>query len=706
VVLPHYRGNLMDLIYKAIAEGRSALSEHESKQLLAGFGIPVTSEIVALDADEAVLSAAKIGFPVVLKASGASLSHKTDVGGVALNIGTGPEVRKEAERLLKVPGCEALLVQEMVGGGREMVCGLTRDPQFGPCVMFGIGGILTEVFEDIVFRVAPLSLSDARDMVAEIRGTKIVGPFRGEEAADMDALCQTLVALGEIAIRYNEVFEVDINPLKLRPNGKPVAVDALVVLKAPGSPPAASSTIRGKLGPFFEPQSVAIIGASATPHKPGNDVIKNILANDYAGKLFLVNPKGGEIFGFPVHTSIADLPEGIDLAVIILPAKDTPGAVRQCVAKGIRHVVLSAGGFAEVDESGAGIQQALMDIISETGVRVMGPNTSGHISTPHGFTSTFFPLGRIRSGKVSYVAQTGNFATHTMKHILTAEHFGVARVFGLGNKIDIDETDALEYLAEDPHTSAILMYLESIRRPGRFLEVAGEVTRLKPVLVLKSGATEAGRHAAVAHTAAMSAEDRLVDGLLRQAGVVRIWNYTHLVLAGKALSMAPLPRGKRVGFLAPSGAMLVTLADLCTRLGLEVPDLTPESLERIKEISPPFIRMRNPVDIWGAASSKGVEFGYREGMEAVLKDPNIDAVVTVLMLTEDTGVPSFEFIVDLAKRYPQKPVFVTFSGDKRFEDECRAYIEPLGVPAFTCIEQPFEVLSILSRCALAMNRPG
>ena len=229
----------MNMIEKALAEGRSALSEHESKELLSSFGIPVTKEVIARDAAEAASSAAKIGFPVVLKASGASLSHKTEVGGVALNLGTGEEVRKEGERLLKIPGCEALLVQEMVNGGREIVCGLMRDPQFGVCVMFGIGGILTEILEDIVFRIAPLTLADARDMIAEIRGAKIVEPFRGEGAADIDVLCQTLVALGEIGIKYDEVAGVNINPLKIRPDGKPVAVDALVVLSAvPGRPAA------------------------------------------------------------------------------------------------------------------------------------------------------------------------------------------------------------------------------------------------------------------------------------------------------------------------------------------------------------------------------------------------------------------------------------------------------------------------------------
>lgn len=459
-----------------------------------------------------------------------------------------------------------------------------------------------------------------------------------------------------------------------------------------------------EFGPFFEPKSVAVIGASATRGRPGNDVIRNILANEYEGKICLVNPKGGEILGLPVISSIADLPDGVELAIIILPAKDTPEALRACARKGIRHAVLSAGGFAEVDQ-GVQIQQELIDIIREKKLRVIGPNTSGHTSTPHRFTSTFFPLGKIRRGKVSYIAQTGNFATHTMKYILTGEHFGVCRVIGLGNKVDMDECDALEYLADDPETSAVIIYLESIKRPRRFMEIAGEVTRRKPVVMLKGGATEAGRQAAVAHTAAMAAEDRLIDAMLRQAGVVRIWEYTHLILAGKALSMLPLPGGNRVSFLTPSGAMLVALSDLCIRLGLDVPDIEPATVQRLQDISPPFIRMRNPVDIWASASVHGVEFGYGQGMEAVLKDPNIDAVVPILMLTEDTGVPPYDFILDLKNRYPDKLIMATFSADKKYMDECKAYLEPRGVPTFPEIEQPFEVLSILYRCARSMNRP-
>jgi len=463
--------------------------------------------------------------------------------------------------------------------------------------------------------------------------------------------------------------------------------------------------MRPDLTPFFEPRSVAVIGASAAEGKPGHEVIYNLLANEYGGRIHLVNPKGGEILGLPVVPSIADLPDGIDVAIIILPAEATPKAMRECAAKGIRHLVLAAGGFAEVDDYGAELQRELIEIINEHNLRVIGPNTSGHTSTPHNFTSTFFPQGKIRRGKVSYIAQTGNFATHTMKYILSGEHFGVARVVGMGNKIDVDESELLEYMGNDPETAAILMYLESFKYPERFLAVASEVTRRKPVVLLKGGATEVGRHAAVAHTAAMASEDRIVDGLLRQAGVVRIYDYSHLIHLGKAFSMLPLPQGRGASFMAPSGAMLVVLSDLCVRLGLEVPELLPENRQRLQDISPPYIRMRNPVDIWPAASTKGVEFGYGEAMEAVLRDPSIHCVVPVLMLTRRTGIPDYEFIVRIARKYPEKLVMVTFSAEKECLEECKAYLEPRGVPTFYEIEQPFEVFAIMAKCFEAMHRP-
>lgn len=220
----------MNPVEEALAKGRPALNEYEAKRFLAGFGIPVCRETLVSDPEGAVAEAATIGFPIVLKAAGATLFHKTEVGGIALNLKNAEEVRAEARRLLGIPGCQALLVQEMIRGDRELVCGLIRDGQLGPCVMFGLGGILTETLDDAVFRLAPLTSTDALEMMQEIRGAKILRHFRGEPPADTAVLSRILIALGTIALQYEAIREVDLNPVKIRPDGSPVAVDALISL--------------------------------------------------------------------------------------------------------------------------------------------------------------------------------------------------------------------------------------------------------------------------------------------------------------------------------------------------------------------------------------------------------------------------------------------------------------------------------------------
>ncbi len=221
----------MNPVNEALAKGQSALNEYDAKRFLAAFGIPICREVLAADPEKAAGEAAVIGFPVVLKASGATLFHKTDVGGIALNLKSPEEVRDEARRLLGIPGSQEVLVQEMVQGHRELVCGLTGDAQLGPCVMFGLGGILTEVLDDTVFRLAPLTSTDALEMLGEIRSAKILGPFRGQQPVDKIALSGILVALGTIALRYEAIREIDLTPVKIRPDGSPVAVDALISLR-------------------------------------------------------------------------------------------------------------------------------------------------------------------------------------------------------------------------------------------------------------------------------------------------------------------------------------------------------------------------------------------------------------------------------------------------------------------------------------------
>lgn len=455
---------------------------------------------------------------------------------------------------------------------------------------------------------------------------------------------------------------------------------------------------------FFHPRSVAIVGASAAAGKPGNVVIRNILANGFPGEIFLVNPRGGDIEGRPTLTSIDALPEGIDQAIVTLPAAQTPATVRALGGRGIRAIVLAASGFAEVDRMGEALQAELIRAIRESGVRVIGPNTTGHVSVPGAFTSSFFPLGRIRRGSVSYVAQTGNFCGISLRHIMSAEHFGVARSVGLGNKVDLDESDMLEYLGDDAETRSIFLYLESIADPRRFLAVARRVSRAKPVIMLKGGASPAGAAAAVAHTGALASDARVVDGALTQAGITRVHRYSQLFHVAKALDAMPLPRGDRVAFLSPSGAFTVCLTDLCGRLGLTVPPLQEATRARLQALAPSFIRMRNPVDIFGSVSLHGYERAYGEALDAVLADPGIDAAVVIMMLTSETGVPGLDFIVDLARAHPAKPVYVTFMGAHEHDVAAKAYLEPRGVPCYMEVEEPFEVLAVLARCHQRMRR--
>ncbi len=690
------------ILSRAISDGVTLLPEDEGKCLLARFGLCPPRGLRALNGAEAKAAAEDLGYPLVVKALVPGLAHKTDLGAVKLGIQDEAALRNAVFELQQTFTDAPLLVEQMAGPGVELIAGLANDAHFGPSLMLGMGGVLTEVFQDVQFLLLPATEADIRRALTRLEGYRLLTGFRGRAATDLEGVVTAIEALAQFGLEAADYYDaVDVNPLLASEQGA-IALDVKVMLKPQVTPTASERSFLDpdQFAGFFAPRSVAIIGASGIKGKPGHVVIENILANGYAGDIYPVNPRGGEILGIPVIAETSDLPDGVDLAIIIVPAKHTAAVLRQVAAKGIKHVVLSAGGFAETDDAGARIQQELTDIILEHGICALGPNTSGHISTPIGFTSTFFPLGKIRRGRVGYVAQTGNFATFTMKYILTAERFGVSRVVGLGNKIDIEESQALEYLGGDAETSAVVMYVESIKYPRRFVEVARRVTQEKPVVLLKGGATDAGKSAAAAHTAAMASEDRLVDGMLRQAGVVRIADYSHLILAGKAFSMSPLPAGNRVAFLAPSGAMLVCLSDLATRLGLRVPELEGETLRRIQAITPPFIRIRNPVDIWAAALSKGIETAYGMGMEAVLEDPNVDAVIPILMLTRETGIPeSYDFVVDSARRHPEKPLLVSFTGDKKCMDECRDFLEPRGVPTFLQIEEPFHALSILWRCA-------
>ena len=455
---------------------------------------------------------------------------------------------------------------------------------------------------------------------------------------------------------------------------------------------------------FFEPRSVAVIGASGTPGKAGNEILKNIIANEYAGKVYPINPTENEIMGMKTFRSVKDVPYAIDLAVFIIPAEKTLKPFLECAEKKIPAAVISSGGYAEVDDRGAALQEEILKISRASGMRILGPNTSGLTSTPAGITTTFFPLGKVRRGHISYMAQTGNFATHTMKWILTGENFGVARVVGLGNKMDLEDSEILEYYGKDPETEAIFIYAEGFKNARRFWEIARRITRQKPIVILKGGRTRSGAARALSHTASLAGNEDIIEGAFRQAGIVRVNDYCDLINVSKAMAFQPIPGGKKVAILAPSGALGVVTADICERSGLELCEFSPSTVEELKVVSASWVLISNPVDMSAINAVGGPAEGAKKALKILLNDSNVDGVVAILLATPRIKPEAYSFIPELSAEFPKKPILVTFSGDKQFYEEAKSILEGKGIPVFLRHEDAILSLQVMCRCGEALHK--
>jgi len=592
--------NPKDLIERALKSGDGALNEADSKQLLGVYGIPVVDEAVCVDPDEAATRAEEIGFPVVLKGLGARLTHKTERGLVRLGLNGPGEIIEAARRMTDEAGddLEGWLVQPQVSGRRELVAGLFRDAQFGPVVMFGLGGIFTEALDDVVFKVAPFKEAHAAHMLDQLRAKSLLGPFRGEAAADRDALINTLLGLSRLGIELEDVAEVDINPLLITPEGEVRAVDALVVVgKSPVKEAERIPLDPAEVGALFHPKAVAFVGASAQFGKWGNIMFTNVLAGGFEGPVYLVNPKGGEIAERPVYKSVADIPGPVDLAVVTVPAARVMDLLPQFEARGITGMLLITSGFGEIGPEGKALEDELVDQARRRGILILGPNTMGICNPHHKFYCTG-AISRPAPGPTAFVAQSGNMGVQLLGF---AEEQGITiRAFGgSGNEAMLTIEDALDAFAVDGLSRTVLLYIESVKNGRRFFESCRKVSRRKPVIVLRGGRTEAGERAAASHTGALASNTRVFDAACRQAGVILADQPMDLLDFSAAFSSMPLPKSNRVAIMTLGGGWGVITADLCNEYGLEVPDLNPELIEAFDEMLPRFWSRSNPVDLVG-----------------------------------------------------------------------------------------------------------
>ena len=461
---------------------------------------------------------------------------------------------------------------------------------------------------------------------------------------------------------------------------------------------------RDSLRPFFEPESVAIIGTSRTPGKGGYNIIENLVRLGYRGRVYPVNPKAEEIMELTVYPDLESIPEIPELALIILPPAQVLGAFEACINHGVRAVIIESAGFGEMDEDGALTQEKIAQLALRAGVRVMGPNSVGTINPAANFDSslgrlnvTFLPDADIQQGSVGFIGQTGLFTGVYLP--LINEEIGISKIACLGNKCDVDESDMLEYLGEDPATKVIAMYLESIKDGRRFLELSRRIIKEKPIVVFKSAITESGAGVSVSHTGSIAGEDRIYDAAFRQVGINRVESFAQLWNVSRAFANLPLPGGNRVGVINLSGSGCVTAVDACSRNGLEIAALSPATKGKIKAVYPEWWRVRSPVDVWTAIEASGFAETYRVVTRALLMDEGIDAVIVITGAVDwIPGEDISALFAGMKTEFPHKPILaVTPLGDRDIFLRMHRDFRARGIPNYASDEEAIVALAALYR---------
>jgi len=408
------------------------------------------------------------------------------------------------------------------------------------------------------------------------------------------------------------------------------------------------------LDALFRPRSVAVIGASRKRGSIAGEVFHNLLSSEFPGPIYPVNPAARSVQSVRAYPSILDVPDEVDLAVIVVPQRIALDAVKECAKKGVRGIVMITAGFAEVGEEGRAAQAEIARVVREHGMRMLGPNCLGLLNTDPAvrLNATFAPTWP-PTGGVAIASQSGALGISLLDYARNLG-IGVSMFASTGNKADISGNDLLEYWENDDATRQIILYLESFGNPVRFMEIARRVSRKKPILVVKSGRTAAGARAASSHTGALAGMDVAVDALLGQAGVIRADTMAELFLLAGLLTNQPVPQGNRVAILTNAGGPGIMASDACESRGLELPELSPHTIESLRAFLPRAASIANPVDMLASASAQD----YERSLQLLLRDDRIDSVIVLFVPALVTGAADMARAVVRASNGSSKPVLV------------------------------------------------
>ncbi len=449
------------------------------------------------------------------------------------------------------------------------------------------------------------------------------------------------------------------------------------------------------LRPFFEPHGIVIVGARRSPGF-GYGIPLILKQLGWGDRLHLVNPVGGELHGMPVYTRVSEVPDSVDLAIVIVPATVVPGVLLEVGKRGIRHVIVESAGFAETGEEGRALQIEARSAAEKYGLRIIGPNCVGVVNNANQLATVEIIPEALTPGPIAIIAQSGVFGNILLDNLYQRGMF-ISKAVTLGNRMDVNECEVLEYLHDDPETCVIMMYLEGAHHGRLLRDTLEEVTRKKPVLVLKSGRTSAGRAATASHTGSLSGEDELYDSMFAQTGAIRAGTLEELLEITRVFSTQPLPRGNRLGIVTSSGSLGALATDTAVTAGLALPSLSRATVDTVRESAPKWMNVKNPLDV-------GPSGQFIKALTALMDDPGIDMILAITIIPfaifREFGPLGFTVklwfgdIASIRERAPQKPLVVCAPGNTEFMDHMAELSGP-GVPVLSSPELAAKALSEL-----------
>jgi acetyl-CoA synthetase (ADP-forming) len=446
---------------------------------------------------------------------------------------------------------------------------------------------------------------------------------------------------------------------------------------------------------LFKPRAVAVIGASDNPGKLGSHVMRSLTEGRYPGKIFPVNPGRDEIMGIKTYPSLQQIPESVDLSIIVLPAEQVLKTVMECGKKGVKGIVLITAGFREIeDQRGEALQSETTKLANQFGIKVIGPNTFGVVNLHLPMNASFTPeFSRVDKGGIAFVSQSGGMS-HLMAFLSMRSNTGFSKIIGLGNRCNVDFDEMAEYLMGDPDTKVIAMYMEGMDHPRRLMEVAERARREKAMLLYKVGRSSTGDKASQFHTGSLAGKHEIYEGAFKQAGILTVGSSEELLDTAKALTLCPSPEGGRVAVLSGQAGPGMAACDVCEMEGLTIPPFSAETQKRVEELLPPLAIRTNPVDMGPAWYDSEATRGI---VKTALEDKNIDAVILCIMFAS-ANRSAVGVVTDLLlERRTNKPIVCCFSSPGGIWDDEIKQLEESGIPNYPTPERAAKVLSNLYR---------